>query len=654
MTSDDNLTNITRIVCDGLLGDFITTYPTLSCDLLKDKCTIKFLIETRGIGFLTQDLPSLDQVLLSGLQDGYVTLRGPLTKRKGPRTRVPKLLSGLWLLVFDKEGLLRSEPDPNAIFFLRSIFAIGKRFLGTHSEKSEKEAKASYIQMEKEMREPVRNWGPHFDSDISRNLSLTDGLPVSEFPLPLLNGRSEGSSLHTLLTIIQHTCDEFSEEISRYDQYSFIKSNGGNECKHGPGSVADIYQSRDKYIFEGKWSSLLDRWFPFEEFAGTTYDLASLPILTTSKLICVPKDARGPRLIASEPVSNQYCQQGMLSKLMTIIKHSSLANVIDLSKQELSRELAKKASLNQKLATIDLSSASDRLSCWVVERVFRKAPILLSQLNACRTTQISIDGLIIPLKKFASQGSATNFPVQTIVYSLLCLGVERFNRLHPLGDNYVTSDEVRRKKIKTSVRCYGDDLIVAVEDVEKLGTVLSYCGLQVNHKKSFAAGFFRESCGGDYYRGHDVTPVRLKTSSTMTPTSRHALVTSSNAFFAKGLWRTSDVILEMIEDSKSFPIVGPDVGCFGLTSYMGSYYNYLKSRWNAHLHCMMYRVRVFKDAVRRTSQSALGGMRYRLITVPDRLTVGHHDSEVTKVSDNFRWVTLPPSGGRVNMIHDRS
>jgi hypothetical protein len=40
--------------------------------------------------------------------------------------------------------------------------------------------------------------------------------------------------------------------------------------------------------------------------------------------------------------------------------------------------------------------------------------------------------------------------------------------------------------------------------------MLELAGLCVNKQKSFVKGFFRESCGKEYYRGVDITPCRLR------------------------------------------------------------------------------------------------------------------------------------------------
>jgi hypothetical protein len=80
-----------------------------------------------------------------------------------------------------------------------------------------------------------------------------------------------------------------------------------------------------------------------------------------------------------------------------------------------------------------LKSASDRISCWVIERLFRRSPSLLSALYATRTRWItqSLDKKspeACRLRKFSTMGSAVTFPVQTILFSVLAVSSVLYTR----------------------------------------------------------------------------------------------------------------------------------------------------------------------------------------------------------------------------------
>jgi hypothetical protein len=197
-------------------------------------------------------------------------------------------------------------------------------------------------------------------------------------------------------------------------------------------------------------------------------------------LIGVPKDFKGPRLIASEPIASQYIQQGIMNVIRENVKRSSLRHSLDFRSQEPSRKLALDASLTREFSTIDLSSASDRLSCAVVECIWRMKYSFLEALNAARTPDIIYpDGKVVQLKKFAAQGAAFTFPLQSVVYALICMGVI-----------YARTGESRLSCLAKQVRVFGDDMIVPSDHYSAICSILEVLQLKVNTKKSFNQGFF--------------------------------------------------------------------------------------------------------------------------------------------------------------------
>ena len=57
---------------------------------------------------------------------------------------------------------------------------------------------------------------------------------------------------------------------------------------------------------------------------------------------------------------------------------------------------------------------------------------------------------------------------------------------------------------------YGDDIIVQSDLADGLVETLAEAGFDTNPDKSFITGPFRESCGGHYWGGREVTPFYLK------------------------------------------------------------------------------------------------------------------------------------------------
>jgi hypothetical protein len=115
------------------------------------------------------------------------------------------------------------------------------------------------------------------------------------------------------------------------------------------------------------------------------------------------------------------------------------------------------------------------------------------------------------------------------------------------------------------VRVYGDDMIVPADMVEAVVSKLHTFGYKVNTEKSFWTGRFRESCGKEYFDGHDVSVVKVRE---LLPTQRQhvmeliSTVSLRNQFYFAGCWETARFLDEMLERLIPFPTVHPD--CSGL------------------------------------------------------------------------------------------
>jgi hypothetical protein len=175
-------------------------------------------------------------------------------------------------------------------------------------------------------------------------------------------------------------------------------------------------------------------------------------------------------------------------------------------------------------------------------------------------------------------GSALCFPMEAMVFlTTVFVGIERaLNR--PLTSQDVAS-------MVGKVRVYGDDIIVPVEYVRHVIGALELFGFKVNTNKSFWNGKFRESCGGDFYDGMDVTPVRVRR---MLPSS-HAdaqevisLVELRNQFYSIGMWTTAGWLDQRIRRVlKHYPIVEPTSPVLGRLSFS---FRPSADRWDGEQH----------------------------------------------------------------------
>lgn len=601
-------------VLDGLFADACLAYPALKSGLLKDNERIALYSKTRGLALFTLDLPALCSLLLVGLESGRLTLSGPLCKRKSKRAKVPVLLSGLWLRVFSEDACLRSDPDINAIAFIRQILDLGKKLLVECSHQRITATVKGYHDVEKELRPPSLGW--RFDVLDVQNIGSLSLIDCCNSTLNMFNhedslqDESERRNMvrdKHLLQQCQHVADMLAYDLGHFDPVSY--SRGLDICglgigfKHGPGAVAEQLKQHEKSSFPN-WPHKLELTFPFESCGKSAADDRNRPLNheLPSRLICVPKTAKGPRLIAAEPVAQQWAQQIMWKWFAARLRWLPYGAFVDFRRQSLSGDMVLQASLNRKLATVDLTDASDRLSCWTVERMFRRNTSVLCALHAARTRWLrdNIDGSqnFLRLKKFASQGTATTFPVQSMVFLIIALA-------SAIGDEKVTMHRI--KKLRGSVRVFGDDIILPTHGYARLCRIMELLQLKVNTAKSYVHGNFRESCGTDGYLGSDVTPVKPKVIVADGPASCQAVIDTTNNLQLKGYWHASHNLLSTIPLGirSRLRVVGiRDVGFAGLISYSGSDESHLEKRWNSRLH--RYEVRVWRLSPSRERRDRQG------------------------------------------------
>jgi hypothetical protein len=366
-----------------------------------------------------------------------------------------------------------------------------------------------------------------------------------------------------LLETVQRAADRIASSFGLVHPEDLIP-------RHGPGVVSDRKGTYDKYGFS-YWSDSLQDLFPYDMFGllNVSEGLADsypteYPVFRDwhSRLISVPKTQKGPRLIAAEPQANQWIQQSISRWIRWKSRDTLVGNMVDFFDQEPSRVAALEASRTGLRSTIDLKSASDRLTCWLIQRIFRSNPNLLEMFRACRTKymQNSLDKKfpsLIKLRKFATQGSALTFPIQSIVFSTLALGVGKY--LNP---------ERSWVDLSRLVRVFGDDIVVPSTWVPSLVSLLEALWLKVNPVKTHSKGNFRESCGMDAWKGYDVTPAYVKSLQVRALDARllQGAIDTQNHFYLKGLWCTASHLIRTVPQVRKFPVVSSEARVPGLVT----------------------------------------------------------------------------------------
>jgi len=513
----------------------------------RDINTVARRVDHEGVSFLTITLPVFGKAFESWLDQGWAAPIPGFDTWKG----LPRFLSGFLERVFDRNsGLLVDEPCIESIFSIRQLTLLFGKISLPCTPVRVRKAMQNFVDCEQDVR--------HVDAELSDR-------DISEF-----------QHMSALL---------FEKVFTAMDSDVYY---GNLLPKHGPGSVADRLTSNGKYHMR-TWTRRLEGVLPASEylipnprFSG---DLDQVSILEPGaeipvKVISVPKTLKTPRIIAVEPACMQYTQQALLrSFLMNFERDHLLPKLIGFRDQGPNQVLAKEGSADRRTATLDLSDASDRVSNTLVLSMLHRWPHLTKAFDATRSRRAYVRefDLTVDLAKFASMGSALCFPVEAMVFTtLIFMGIQR-----SLNKSLTRRD---LHDLSRSVRVYGDDLIIPVDHVHSVISTLEHFGARVGRHKSFWTGKFRESCGKEYYDGHDVSIVRVRRVLpfvTADVTEVIATVALRNQFYMNGYWKTAGWLDNRIgKVLKFFPNVEPTSSVLGRICSLG----YQPEKWDPHLH----------------------------------------------------------------------
>lgn len=501
-----------------------------------DYNTVVSRVEDEGLSFLTITLPNFARDFEKALDQGSVSSNLFTSFKK--RSSLPAFLQGLTSKVFDlQSGVLVDNPSVEAIQAVRQVCYLFKKLEKPCSDERVRQAFMNFVHCDDEVRQ--------MDVRIGERLKF------------------QWNSWHNFERVAHLL---FRDVLHDLDQMIWTY---GIVPKHGPGSTADRTLANAKYDYRGWTTRLEEAGFPYGDFLFPSWSHAlehaedvhfmepgeEPPV----RVVQVPKTLKTPRIIAIEPVHMQYVQQGLKEVIVEKIERDDiLSNFIGFTDQEPNRTMACHGSFHLDLATLDLKEASDRVSIGHVMALTARNRLSRDAIFACRSmkAQVPVDNklLIKELHKYASMGSALTFPLEAMVFlTIIFMGIERELK-KPLTEESLRGFFGR-------VRVYGDDIIVPVEFVESVTLALEDFGLRVNKTKSFWTGRFRESCGGDFYDGFDVSVVKAKTD---LPTSRkhvpeiESTVNLRNQLYMSGYWGTANYLEELLRRLIPFPSIHPD------------------------------------------------------------------------------------------------
>ncbi len=577
MESKNSMLNDVRALYDSIFLDLVNLHPSIRTSLERDKFRLTSQSESCGLPLFTIALPTAGKWFDKSLSTGYlIEPRPPHFGVKGKGDKRPVLFHGLVSLIFEADGTLMPLPDISAVVSMRQLLLAAKKLRMECEKVYTDETIRTFHEIERSLPAP---WDETWNDNNPR-WSLRAGHPIWG-----ASGERDcqASLFDTPNPLLQLDFDPDWEGFRRFSARILSQFGpfdpAGVRHKHGPGAVSDRERGYNKYDHK-YWTERLDTVFPYDWHANSSLGISEYVDYRefASKMCAVPKTQSGPRLIASEPTAHQWAQQGIRGYLEDGVQQSALRGIIHFRSQEPSRVAALNASYTGKLATVDLSSASDRLTCRLVEYMFQVNRPLLDGMAACRSrAMVSLTGELLLLRKFAGQGSSLTFPVQSICYAILAMWSVAITRR--LGSFHAIV------KACSDVRVFGDDIIVPVDAYPVLAGLLKTCLLKVNSSKTHDSGFFRESCGMDAFMGHDVTPAYFREPYSAKPESLASVVEVSNNFHRKGYWHTASWLISTVEPEvrKHLP-VGEGFGAVSVFSFCGSSTDHLKLRWNRRYH----------------------------------------------------------------------
>ena len=500
----------------------------------RDVETVAARVKTEGVSFLTITLSNFGTDFQKSLAQGCVAHDAFAGfKRRGG---LPAFLSGFLEQVFTLDGSrLLDEPNVDAVFAIRQLTLMFGKVQLDCTDARVKAAYRKFVECEQELK-------------------------AHTFPNGDLQKFKEVSGVL------------FAEIFTKVDEDVYYERL---VPRHGPGATADRILGNQKYNFR-QWTTRLEECFPFGEYALPSWRYSYLherveflepedevPV----RVITVPKTLKTPRIIAIEPVYMQYMQQAVLGGLMRAFHEDKiLTKLIGFRDQRPNRTMAREGSRTGALATLDLSEASDRVSNQLVRTMLSNHPHLRGAVDACRSRKADVPGHgVSRLAKFASMGSALCFPMEAFVFTTIIFMAIAEELNQPVTKGLI-------KRYRGLVRVYGDDIIVPVEFAACVRTRLETFGFRVNTHKSFMEGNFRESCGGDYFRGEDVTPIRLRRlipTSTRQASEMVSLVSFRNLLYTRGLWKTCAYLDQYISRKVThYPVVHGTSPALGRLSFL--------------------------------------------------------------------------------------
>lgn len=199
----------------------------------------------------------------------------------------------------------------------------------------------------------------------------------------------------------------------------------------------------------------------------------------------VPKSWKSLRSIMPNTLLGSFYTHGLGKMVEKRLRDHGL-NLKTLQMQH--QILARSSSRTRKLVTADLSAASDSIVSWTLNTLLPRKWFNAVKFGRISNTRMGKQKSVTHMCSFMGMGVGFTFTLQTLVFYGLIKAI-----MELLGTS-------------GTVSVYGDDLIYPRNLHRYVKVIFAECNFQLNTDKTFCEDSFRESCGGDFFRGVDVRP----------------------------------------------------------------------------------------------------------------------------------------------------
>jgi hypothetical protein len=466
-------------------------------------------LEAEGESFAYSCLPVMGKAIETSLITGDAFVSPGWKKKKG--TQLPAVLYGLFREVWSADGqllftlenvwkaqnidntnlpirFLKSEAWAGAsritgvcraywaIWFLRQIFLAYSK-VETPCPESLRESAIQAFSARITAKHTIQS---------NKLTFVTSRLPLNESQRAALDVSEVLNEARRLIRhILEADCTE-ARELRDFERNPW--------GRHGPGAVAGREVGPEKWKFQ-KFPGIPDELF--HSFGKSYLEVKISGERPCARVVDVPKDFRGPRIICVEPKEYQFAQQGIMDILYRLLhKHPSTSGAIDF------RDTSKSISrcYDYSYATIDLKDASDRISLELARAIFPRWFYRL--VTRYRSSHVEVGSRRLKVTCLATMGNATCFPLETLVFWAIARSVVNCVRD---GWTFIKPPE------PTEVLVFGDDIIVPSWSCEAVQSSLVDLGMVVNTSKTCNDTLVRESCGEWVYASHSCKIVRFRT-----------------------------------------------------------------------------------------------------------------------------------------------